>query len=413
MLTPQQALERVLAATPSLGTELVHLGSARDRVLARDVRAGRDVPPFRNSAMDGFALRHADVADRPPPFTLPVTGTIAAGAAPADPLAPGTAVAIMTGAVLPPGADTVVRIEDTESTSNQVTIRTQPRQGDHVREPGEDLRAGEVALAAGHVLRPADIGVAASVGHAVIAVVRRPVVAIIATGDELVELGQPLEPGQIANSNAYTLAAAVEEAGGVARMLGTTPDNRDATRTLFAAALEADVILSTGGVSMGTFDLVREVLADLGVEEQFWKIAQKPGKPLSFGLRGNTLVFGLPGNPVSALVCFELYVRPALRRLGGHRALHHPVITAEVLEVVRTAPGLTEFVRVTLDGPLSARRARPTGTQSSGVLRSLSQCDGLLIASDDVGTIAAGTHLPVLDLRAAPTVTSPFATAPA
>lgn len=412
MLTPPQALERVLGATPTLGAELVHLGCARDRVLARDVLASRDVPPFRNSAMDGFALRHADLADATP-VTLPVAGTIAAGTAPPAPLASGTAVAIMTGAVLPVGADTVVRIEDTEVSAHQVTVRTTPRPGEHVREPGEDLRAGDVALAAGHVLRPADIGLAASVGHAVVAVVRRPVVAIIATGDELVELGQPLEPGQIANSNAYTLAAAVDEAGGVTRMLGTTPDDRDATRALFAAALEADVVLSTGGVSMGAFDLVREVLADLGVAEQFWKIAQKPGKPLSFGVRGTTLVFGLPGNPVSALVCFELYVRPALRRLGGHRALHHPVVTAELAQSARTAPGLTEFVRVTLDGPITGRRAHPFASQSSGVLRSLSQCDGLLIAAADRGDIPAGAHLPVLDLRAAPTVSSPFAAATA
>jgi molybdopterin molybdotransferase len=252
-------------------------------------------------------------------------------------------------------------------------------------------------------LRPADLGLLASLSVAVVRVRRRPQVAILATGDELVDLGQPLGPGQIVNSNAYTLAAAVEEAGGVPRMLGIVRDTPEATRSAFADAFAHDMVLSTGGVSMGTFDLVRETLAQLGVTERFWKIAQKPGKPLTFGMRERERqgvpVFGLPGNPVSSLVCFYLYVRPALRAMCGLDRLHLPTAAATAEDRIQTARGLTEFVRCTVDGEPGAYRVRVTGSQSSGVLRSLSLGQGLIVAPPEVTTIEPGTGVRVILLN--------------
>ena len=268
--------------------------------------------------------------------------------------------------------------------------------GASVRHPGEDMRAGEIVLMPGRALRPADIGLLASLGVAVVGVRRRPVVAILSTGDELVELGQPLAPGQIVNSNAYTLAAAVEEAGGTPRLLGIVRDTVEATRGAFLDAFNSDVVLSTGGVSMGTFDLVRATLAELGVVERFWKVAQKPGKPLAFGIRAGVPVFGLPGNPVSSLVCFYLYVRPALRAMQGLERLHLPTVDATLDETVHTAAGLTEFVRCIVEGEPTAYRARATGSQSSGVLRSLSLGQGLIIAPPEVTTIERGSRVRVM-----------------
>jgi molybdopterin molybdotransferase len=218
----------------------------------------------------------------------------------------------------------------------------------------------------------------------------------LATGDELVELGQPLAPGQIVNSNAYTLAAAVAEAGGSPRMLGIVRDTPEATRNAFRDAFASDLVLSTGGVSMGTFDLVRQTLAELGVAERFWKVAQKPGKPLTFGVRDGVPVFGLPGNPVSSLVCFYLYVRPALRAMGGLTRLHLPTVPATVEKRIQTAHGLTEFVRCTVEGEPGAYRARVTGSQSSGVLRSLSLGQGLIVAPPEVTTIEPGRAVRVI-----------------
>jgi molybdopterin molybdotransferase len=401
MISVRAALDLVLRDLPRLGTEQVVLPGAAGRVLAAAVRATRDVPPFRNSAMDGYAVRVEDVAgasvDRP--VTLRVLEVVGAGAMPRQVVTPGTATQIMTGSPLPDGADAVVRIEDTAEQAGQVRVQVRVAPGTNVRQAGEDMRVGETVLLPGRALRPADIGLLASLGIAAVRVRRRPVVAILATGDELVEIGQPLAPGQIVNSNAYTLAAAVEECGGVPRLLGIVRDTVDDTRAAFEDAFGSDVVLSTGGVSMGTFDLVRRTLADLGVEERFWKVAQKPGKPLTYGRRGLVPVFGLPGNPVSSLVCFYLYVRPALRTMQGLDHLHLPVVRATIDADVRTAEGLTEFVRCTLSGEPGAYRARATGSQSSGVLRSLSLGQGLIVAPPEVRTLARGSEVRVILLN--------------
>lgn len=395
MLSVPAAYATVLAEARPLAGEQVHLGAARGRVLARPLVAERDVPPFRNAAMDGYALRAADLAAAGP-TSLRVVAMVGAGDSGLVQVPAGGAVAIMTGAVVPDDVDTVVRLEDCRRDGDTVVVDVPPAAGANVRHPGEDIRSGEIALAPPRELRAADIGLAASLGFAVLHVVRRPLVAILATGDELVDLGRPLPPGRIANSNAYTLAAAVEEAGAVPRLLGIVGDSLAATRDAFAEAGDADMVLSTGGVSMGSFDVVRPALADVGYEERFWKVAQKPGKPLSFGRIGRTPVFGLPGNPVSSLVCFHVYALPLLRVLGGHPRPHPPVVRALLTERVRTAATLTEFVRVALDEEDGILRARATGSQSSGVLRSMSLCDGLAIAPPGSGLLEAGTTVDVL-----------------
>lgn len=398
MISVREALDGVLRDLPRLGAEQVPLTHARGRVLAQAVHATRDIPSFRNAAMDGYAVRAAEVAGagRDHPVRLRVVETVAAGTVPRAAVQPGTAARIMTGAVMPEGADAVVRVEDSDGGESQVAVFAAVTAGASVRLPGEDLRAGECVLPAGRALRPADVGLLASLSRSMVAVARRPRVAIVATGDELVDVGEPLAAGQIVNSNAYTLAAAVDEAGGEAVMLGIVRDEPARLRAAFAAALDADVVLSSGGVSAGSFDYVRASLADLGYAERFWKVAQKPGKPLTFGVCAGTPVFGLPGNPVSSLVCFSLYVRPALRAMMGLAAVHLPSTTATLDERVAKSPDLTEFVRGVLDGPPDAYRVRPTGTQSSAVLRSLSLGDALIVGPPGLAVLEAGAPVRVV-----------------
>lgn len=398
MIGVREALGCVLQDVPRVGSEQVPLVAARGRVLAEPVHAGYDVPPFRNSAMDGYALRAEDVAgasaDRP--VRLEVVETIGAGSVARRTVTAGTAIRIMTGAAMPDGADAVVRAEDTREAGGAVEVLAAVVPGTDVRHPGEDLRAGDRVLDPGRLLRPADVGLLASLGASRVSVSRRPRVAILATGDELVDVGQPLGPGQIVNSNAYALGAAVEEAGGEPVLLGIVRDDPAATRAAFAEAFRADLVLSTGGVSVGRFDYVRPILAELGYAERFWQVAQRPGKPLTFGVRGGTPAFGLPGNPVSALVCFYVYVRPALRAMMGLRAVHLPTVTATMAERVSKAANLTEFLRCSLEGPPHDYRARSTGSQSSGVLRSLSLGRGLVVAPPGARVLEEGARVKVL-----------------
>ena len=398
MISVRQALEIVLRDLPRLGSEEVPLRASHRRVLAAPIRAARDVPPFRNSAMDGYAVRATDVSTASPssPVALSVLEVIGAGSVPTRPVEPGTATKIMTGSPLPTGADAVVRVEDTQELDARVSIRAAVAAGTNVREPGEDMHAGDTVLNPGRTLRPADVGLLASLGITAVRVARRPRVAILTTGNELVEPGDPLGPGQIVNSNAYTLAAAVEEGGAEPIMLGIVRDQPEEIRAAFADAFTADMVLSTGGVSVGTFDFVRRTLSELGYQERFWKVAQKPGKPVTFGLREGTPAFGLPGNPVSSLVCFYVYVLPALRTMMGTERVYLPSVEATVTTDVSTAAGLTEFVRcvVTRDG--GHYQVRPTGSQSSGVLSSLSSGEGLLVAPPEEERIARGSRARVI-----------------
>jgi len=391
-----EALATVCAAAPVLGGERVPLAQALGRVAAADVVSARSVPAAANSAMDGFAVRHADLNGAP--VRLRIVGVEPAGSVIDTPVVPGTAVKLFTGSVIPPGADSVVRVEDTEERDGMVLVRAVPAAGANVRAAGEDIRPGQVVVAAGTPIGPADVGVLASIGCAALVVHRRPRVAILPTGAELVEVDETPGPGQVVNSNAYTLAAAAREAGAEPVVLPITRDRAADIRAAIETALEADVVLTSGGVSVGELDLVKDALAAAGVERIFWQVAQKPGRPLVFGRRGERLVFGLPGNPVSALVCFYLYVRPALRRMQGHRRLHLPVVHAALAGSVRKAKALTEFVRVRLaetpDGPVATALA----AQGSGVLSALGSGAALLVGPAELLELPAGRRFPVVVL---------------
>ncbi len=394
MISVADALASVIETTPRLGTERVSLADALGRVAAEAVQSARAVPNAANSAMDGYALRHADAATEG--ARLNVVGVVPAGTVRTETVGPGTAVKIFTGSAVPPGADAVVKVEDTEEHGGVVTVRVAVPLGNNIRNAGEDIMPGQDVLARGAVVGPADVGVLASVGRATIVVYRKPRVTILSTGSELVEVDEPIGPGQVVNSNAYALAAAVRESGGEPVVLPIVRDDPSAVRAGLGQAMLGDVVLSSGGVSVGDFDFVKEALDEARVERLFWKVAQKPGKPLTFGRLGERLFFGLPGNPVSALVCFYVYVRPALRKLQGHTRLHLPVIDARLAVATRKAADLTEFVRVRLsegpDGPI----ATPAASQSSGVLTGLGAGAALLVGPAPERQLAAGQRYPVI-----------------
>jgi molybdopterin molybdotransferase len=350
--------------------------------------------------MDGFAVRGADVAK--PGAKLRIAYEVAAGGQAPRALGVGEAARIFTGAPMPPGADTVVRQEDTEARAGEVRVVVSVPQGDSVREAGEDVRAGDLVLAPGARVGPAEVGMLASLGHTLAHVHRRPTVAVLSGGDELVEPHQAPTHGRIVSSNAYTIAAQCREAGALPTNLGIARDTREDLERLLRAGLGADVLVSSAGVSVGDHDHVRPVLEQLGVRLVFWGVEMKPGYPVTFGRadggRG-AYVFGLPGNPVSAMVTFELFVRPLLLRLGGHSSLSRPEVAAIAGERLAKKPGREHYVRVFLerraDGALVAR---PTGNQSSGVLRSMTLADGLLVFPAGDSEIAEGARARVIVL---------------
>ncbi|TMA39902.1 MAG: molybdopterin molybdotransferase MoeA, partial [Deltaproteobacteria bacterium] len=394
MIPVGEALARILEATGVLGAERTAILAALGRVAAEDVVSRRAVPAAPYSAMDGYAIRHADVSAAP--ARLRVVAVEPAGTVVSTVVEPGTAVKLFTGSVIPSGADAVVRIEDCEEEGERLVVRTPVPHGANIRATGEDVEPGQVVLARGTVLGPADVGVLASVGRSTVLVHQRPRVAILSTGSELIEVDDVPGPGQVVNSNAYGLAAAVREAGGEPVVLAIVPDRLDDIRASVAEAARADVVVSTGGVSVGDLDFVKDALEAASFERVFWRVAQKPGKPLLFGRLAGRHFFGLPGNPVSALVCFALYVRPALRRLQGHRRVHLPVVQARLAAPVRKTRGLTEFVRVSLsdgpDGPI----ATASRSQSSGVLTALGSGAGLLVGAAELPELSAGGWYPVV-----------------
>lgn len=399
MITVGEAVELVLKRITPLATEDVPILQASGRILCENVRAGRHVPPFANSAMDGFAVRWQDVAEasQQHPVTLRVLEEAPAGYVARQSVVEGAAIKIMTGAPLPRGADTIVRVEYTESAGRQkVRITRVDGPGSHLRQAGEDIRKGQTILEKGKQMTPPDIGLLASVGKSRVKVYRRPAVGLISTGDELLNVEDPPEPGKIVNSNSYTLAAAVEETGAVPKVLGIARDRRRSLAAAFRKALRYDVVITSGGVSVGDYDFVKEALSDIGVRMQFWKVAQRPGHPMAFGRIGKKPVFGLPGNPVSSAVSFLLYTRPALLKMMGHERLFLPVIQARLEHEIHKSPGLKEFIRCRIRYHEGQPLASSTGTQSSGVLRSLSLAQGLIVGAEAETRLAKDSQVPVI-----------------
>ncbi|HEX4211198.1 MAG TPA: gephyrin-like molybdotransferase Glp [Candidatus Binataceae bacterium] len=398
MTSADQALQIVLANVPRLGIERVPILHALGRVLAEEIHSPRDIPGFDNSAMDGYAVRAADIAAASDthPVKLKVLGTVAAGMMPEATLTAGTAVRTMTGAPLSRGADAIVQVERTRGEGEVVEILASAERGAFVRPRGEDLRAGELVMEAGKRLTPADIGTLASLNRVMIDLYRRPRVAIVATGDELVDADRIPTGAQVVNSSAYALATGIAEAGGQATILKVARDTVEEVRERLSEALAFDLVLSTGGVSVGQFDHVKGVLDELGMRQHFHGVAQKPGRPLKFGTIGGRPVFGLPGNPVSTLVCFYLYVRPVLLKMAGGQELGLPRVEVRCAVKVRLANNLTEFVRVKLQRRDGELFALPTGNQSSGVLSSLSRADGLLIGPAGRNELLEGDQATVL-----------------
>jgi molybdopterin molybdotransferase len=390
-LSIAQARRLIAAAVTPLSAEPVHVTEARGRALAEDIHAGGDVPPFANSAMDGFA-----VTSGPPGRTLPVVGESRAGVPASVELAPGQAIRIATGAVLPTGADCVIpREQAREHVDLSVTLDVEAVAGMHVRGAGEDLRAGDLVLARGRQLEAAELGLAVAAGSSHLRCARRPRVVIASTGDELREPGEPLSAGQIHNSNAVTLTALAEACGAVVRDGGRVSDDRTHTERILGQALQGcDVLVVSGGVSVGSHDHVRPALAALGVQERFWRVSLRPGRPTWFGAGDGSLVFGLPGNPVSAMVTFLLFVRPALAALQGLTAA--PVLRVAILDqAVPRRADRDEAVRVALRETDGGARAVVTGPQGSHQLSSMLEADALLLVRAGDGQLAAGTAVQV------------------
>lgn len=395
-LSPAEAQNEILAAVSPLDAEIRGAAEAQGAVLAEVVYATRSLPPWDASAMDGYALRAADVVGATPeqPVSLPVSFTIAAGGSRERSLPTRCAARIFTGAPLPPGANSVIRQEDTERNADAVKIKWAARRGEHVRPAGEDLKEGDALLQPGTLLGPAELGLLASIGRSLVRVVQRPRVSLISSGDELVEADGSGGGGQIISSNSYSLAAQARAAGADPIYLGIAPDTPDALEAALRRSLFAHVIVSSAGVSVGDRDFVRPVLEALGCELRFWGVKLKPGFPLVFGRFGEAgpLMFGLPGNPVSAMVTFEQFVRPALLKMAGQRALFRPRVRARLGETLRKSPGRLHLVRVVLERNGDAFVARATGNQSSGVLSSMVAAQGLLIFPAEAETLESGSE---------------------
>ncbi len=396
MLSVEEAIGQILSRIEPVGSERVDLVGALGRVLAEPVVSRREIPPWPNSSMDGYALRSADA--RAANASFRVVGQIAAGTMPSRPIGPGEAARIFTGAPMPPGADAVVPQEDVTTDGDRVTTRRPVNPDECVRPAGEDVQVGERVLDAGLAIGPAEIGMLATLGHPQVRVYRRPRVAILSTGDELAELGSEPGPGRIPNTNSYTLMAQVLETGCDPVNLGVACDRREDIETRLGWGRSADVLLSSAGVSVGEYDLVKEAFTKLGATLHLWKVSMRPGKPITFGSLGERPVFGLPGNPVSAMVTFELFVRPALRKMAGHTRLTRPTVRATALAPIPNPGARRGYLRVTLTPTNGGYGARLTGDQGSSILKSMVLADGLAVVPPDT-TIGTGSPVEVIPLR--------------
>lgn len=404
MLSVEDALERILGYFSTLDVESKPLMDALGQTLAEDAVAYHDIPPLANSAMDGYAIQAADVrgASADTPVTLSVIGVVAAGELPTDIVTPGNAMRIMTGAPLPQGADSVVPFEDTDETErrqagkslSEISIRYEAALGDDVRPAGQDVQKGQVVLREGVTLRPSEIGVLASLGYGSVRVVRRPVVAILATGDELLEPNEAYQSGKIYDSNSYSVAASVVRYGGVPKMIGIARDNLPSMSAKLGEGLESDMLITSAGVSKGDYDMVKDVLSQNG-KIDFWSVRMRPAKPLAFGALNapdgrRVPHLGLPGNPVSALVAFEQFGRPAIYRMLGKPHVRKPTVRAVLDDPIVNNDDRRVYARAVVRNEDGEYRAQLTGEQASNLLTSMARANGLAICPEDLPIKDAG-----------------------
>ncbi|MBT1072688.1 molybdopterin molybdotransferase MoeA [Pelotalea chapellei] len=394
MISYQEARRTILASVSPLGVERVQLLDAVGRVLAEDLVAPWDMPLWDNSAMDGYAVRAGDCTGIP--CSLQVSGFLPAGArAEGMTVEPGCAIRIMTGAPIPAGCDAVVPVEETDNGQQRVTLLEPVKAGQHVRFRGEDVAAGITFVRAGAIIRPPEVNMLATFGMALVPVYRRPIVAILSTGDELVELGTTPGAGQIINSNTLSLAAAVRETGCTPLILGIARDNRESHLEKLREGLAADVLITSAGVSAGDCDLVRDILEELGARQVFWKVGIKPGGPTAFAMHGTRPVFSLPGNPVSTMITFEEFVRPALLKMQGHRQVLRPLFKAVLRDDVRKKPGKVQIIRLRLEREEGRWHASSAGNQQTAILKTMLDATALAVLPEQSSGCAAGDEVDV------------------
>jgi len=391
------SMEKALAIfqeyASTVGIEEICISDSFERILAEDIVAGFPLPPFRRSPLDGYALRAADTtrADKENPVTLRVTQTIYAGEVPTKPLLAGEATAVTTGAPLPEGSDSVIKFEAIHRDGDMITIRTSLRAGENVVPQGEDIAGGEKALEKGTNITPAAVGLLASLGMQSVKVFKKPRVAVISTGDELLDLGEPLRPGKIYNSNLYTLVAQVQEGGGTAFPIGAVADEKTAIAAALKSALEKyDMIITTGGASVGGKDLVKEAIVLSGANTLFWKVGMKPGTPAVCGEKDGKLIVGLSGNPSAAMITFIMLVRPILRAMAGKRTVNLPEVSAVMEEPFRKKSSQRRLLRAVVTWEDGAYHAIPAGIQSPGALKSMVACNALIDIPAEHGPLQTG-----------------------
>jgi molybdopterin molybdotransferase len=397
MIQVDEARELILSKIQFKGVEKISINECLGRILMEDIVAKRNNPPLDNSAMDGYALIAEDIQSASPenPVKLQVADEVAAGYTSEKVLQAGEAFRIMTGAPIPKGADAVIMQEDTDKSGDAVLVKDKAEVGENIRLAGEDVREGEVVIQKGAPINPAHIGMMAVVGRSQVFVSQRPKVAILSTGDEILDLDEHAEGPCIYNSNGYMLSAQIRSAGGIPCYLGIAKDTEEDLMEKFRWALECDLVVSSGGVSVGDYDLVKASLKKLGQDMLFWKVAMKPGKPLAFGKIGETPIFGLPGNPVSSFVSFEQFVRPSIRKVLGCSRLTHKTVQAKLTCPIRKKPGRQHFLSSNLLWENGEYQVTPNGEQGSGILKSASLANSLIIFPLELEKLAEGEPVDV------------------
>ncbi len=397
MISVEDALNQILEVIVPLGREKVSILDSIGRVIDEDIYANRNIPPRDNSAMDGYAIRWEDTrgASISKPAILKVIEDIPAGTIPRMSVGTGESSRIMTGAPIPDGANAVVRVEDTEKDGQRVKVFVKAKEGQDIRPAGEDVREEELVISQGNVVRPAEIGMLAALGRSFISVYQRPLIAVVATGDELVDIDEYPTSWQIISSNSYSIAAQIIDCGAIPLQIGIAKDKRDDLVSKFKAALRADIIVSSGGVSVGDYDLVKDVMNEVGNQMKFWQVAMRPGKPLAFGSMNGIPVFGLPGNPVSSMVSFEQFVRPSILKMMGHRNLFRRIVRATLKDDITKKKGTRHFIRARVNYENGRYFATITGEQGSGILKSMVMANGLIILPEYAASVKKGEKVSI------------------